>query len=80
MKQKVSLNLFTSSYDDGNDKHLVESMLKKDFGFELSIRNSKERVFHLLDKEDILKLREDIDKALVDLEYALKFQWSKTIY
>lgn len=71
---KVTVNLFSDEYKENN---LVESVLRKKFGFELNFENSFERNRRILSLEQVKQLKDSINKALASYEEAMEFDLNK---
>lgn len=58
---KIKIGLSSREYGDGK---IVDSVLNKKFGFELNIENEFERNRRILTLEQLVELRNSIDRAL----------------
>jgi hypothetical protein len=63
MKNKITVNLYAKKY---SENELAKMILKKEFGFELSIENDMERSRRILSFEEALSLKDNLEQAFSD--------------
>lgn len=66
---KISVQLYASEYKENN---LLESVLDKNFGFELNFENAFERNRRILSLDQVKELKKSIESALSSYEEAMK--------
>jgi len=69
MENKITVQLYADKYGDNN---LVESILNKNFAFELQIENEKERSRRIISYYELKKLKTSIDDSIKAYEDTLK--------